>query len=206
MHLVCLDLEGVLIPEIWKGLASLTGIKALNRTTRDEPDYDVLMRYRLSILDEHGIGMKEIRQVVAGMEPLEGALPFLQWLQSNTQVIILSDTFFEFAQPLLHKLGNPTIFCHSLEIEPSGRIANYKLRQQDQKRLAVKGLRALNYEVIAAGDSYNDLSMLEAANDGIFFRPPPSIVKAHPHYPVTHTYQGLADAFNGFLNAAPYSE
>jgi phosphoserine / homoserine phosphotransferase len=205
MHLVCLDLEGVLIPEIWKGVASLTKIEALNRTTRDEPDYDVLMNYRLDILNKHQIGMNEIRQVIAGMEPLEGAIPFMQWLQKQTQVIILSDTFFEFAQPLLQKIGNPTIFCHSLDIEPSGRIADYELRQPDQKRLAVKGLREMNFDVIAAGDSYNDLSMLEAANHGILFRPPVAIEEAYPHYPVTQTHQELADALNLLLKSEPYS-
>lgn len=204
MYLVCLDLEGVLIPEIWKGLASLTKIEALNRTTRDEPDYDVLMKYRLDILDKHKIGMQEIRQVVASMEPLQGAIPFMQWLQERTQVIILSDTFFEFAQPLLKKLGNPTIFCHSLEIESSGRIANYVLRQPDQKRIAVKGLQNMNYEVISAGDSYNDLSMLSASNQGILFCPPASIVREYPDYPVTNTYQELAAEINKLLKSDPY--
>lgn len=204
MHLVCLDLEGVLIPEIWKGLASLTKIEALNRTTRDEPDYDVLMKYRLDILDKHKIGMHEIRQVVASMEPLQGAIPFMQWLQERTQVIILSDTFFEFAQPLLKKLGNPTIFCHSLEIESSGRIADYVLRQPDQKRIAVMGLQDMNFEVISAGDSYNDLSMLGASNQGILFCPPASIVQEYPDYPVTNTYQELAAEINKFLKSDPY--
>ncbi len=206
MHIVCLDLEGVLIPEIWKGLAKLTKIEALNRTTRDEPDYNVLMRYRLKILDEHGIGMKEIQEVVASMEPLDGALSFMRWLRNQTQVIILSDTFFEFAQPLLSKLENPTIFCHSLKIEPNGRIADYILRQEDQKRIAVNALKSLNYQVISAGDSYNDLTMLQNAHNGIFFRPPPSIVQEYPEFPVTQTYQQLADALNLHLGAEPYRE
>ena len=204
MNVVCLDLEGVLIPEIWKGLASLTQIDALNRTTRDEPDYNVLMQYRLKILDEYGIGMNEVREVVAGMDPLEGAIPFIQWLEGQTQVIILSDTFFEFAQPLLAKLGNPTIFCHSLIVESNGRIANYKLRQEDQKRIAVNGLKRMNFDVISAGDSYNDLTMLQSAHHGIFFRPPASIVQEYPEFPVTETYQELADALHHHIGGAPY--
>ena len=205
MHTVCLDLEGVLIPEIWKGLAKLTQIDALNRTTRDEPDYNVLMQYRLKILDEHGIGMNEIRKVVASMDPLEGAIPFLRWLRNQTQVIILSDTFYEFAQPLLAKLENPTIFCHSLEIESNGRIANYILRQEDQKRIAVNALKSMNYEIIAAGDSYNDLTMLQNAHHGIFFCPPASIVQEYPEFPVTETYAQLAEALNVHLKAAPFA-
>ena len=205
MHIVCLDLEGVLIPEIWKGLAQLTGIEALNRTTRDEPDYNVLMQYRLKILDEHGIGMKEIREVVASMEPLEGSVAFLRWLRNQTQVIILSDTFYEFAQPLLAKLDNPTIFCHSLEIEPSGRIANYVLRQEDQKRIAVNSLKGLNYEITSAGDSYNDLTMLQNSHHGVLFRPPASIVEEYPEFPVTETYVDLAAQLNVHLKAAPFA-
>lgn len=204
MNVVCLDLEGVLIPEIWKGLASLTKIDALNRTTRDEPDYNVLMRYRLDILDQHKIGMNEVREVVAGMDPLDGAIPFINWLRENTQVIILSDTFFEFAQPLLSKLGNPTIFCHTLEIEASGRIADYKLRQEDQKRIAVNGLKNMNFNVISAGDSYNDLTMLKASHQGIFFCPPDSIVEENPEIPVTKTYKDLADELNKHLQVTPY--
>lgn len=204
MHIVCLDLEGVLIPEIWKGLAKLTQIDALNRTTRDEPDYNVLMQYRLKILDEHDIGMNEIREVVASMDPLEGSIPFLRWLRNQTQVVILSDTFYEFARPLLAKLENPTIFCHSLEIEPSGRIANYILRQQDQKRIAVNALKSMNYEIIAAGDSYNDLTMLQNAHHGIFFCPPASIVEEYPEFPVTESYNQLAKALNVHLKAAPF--
>lgn len=205
MHLVCLDLEGVLIPEIWKGLASLTGIEALQRTTRDEPDYNVLMRYRLGILDEHGIGMREIQQVVASMQPLDGADSFLRWLRQHAQVIILSDTFYEFAQPLLQQLDNPTIFCHSLEIDEDRRITNYVLRQEDQKRHAVNALRELNYQVIAAGDSYNDLSMLQTAHHGIFFCPPSSIVAEYPEFPVTTTYAELAQALNQHLQVEPFS-
>jgi phosphoserine / homoserine phosphotransferase len=202
MHIVCLDLEGVLIPEVWKGLAHLTRIEALERTTRDEPDYDVLMQYRIKILDEHQIGMNEIRKVLESIEPLPGAVQFLDWLRSQTQVIILSDTFQEFAQPLMQHLGHPTIFCHELELEPSGRIAGYKLRQSDQKRHAVNALRGLNYQVTSAGDSFNDLSMLEASHHGILFRPPSSIVASHPQYPVTLNYQELADAIQSILGCA----
>lgn len=204
MHLVCLDLEGVLIPEIWKGLAQLTGIEALERTTRDEPDYNVLMRYRLRILDEHGIGMREIRQVVGSMAPLDGASHFLNWLRTHTQVIILSDTFYEFAQPLLDQLDHPTIFCHSLEIDSDDRITNYILRQEDQKRHAVNALRSLQYHIIAAGDSYNDLSMLESAHHGILFCPPASIVEAYPSFPVTRNYTELAAALNHHLNVPAF--
>ncbi len=204
MHIVCLDFEGVIIPEIWKGVAQLTEIDELNRTTRDEPIYSKLMDYRLEILDKHGIGMQEVQQVIDNLEPLEGAKSFLDWLRSETQVIILSDTFFEFAKPLLKKLDFPTIFCHSLEIEESGRIAGYRLRQDDQKRIAVQGLKSMNYQILSAGDSYNDLSMLEEAHQGVFFCPPDSIVEEYPQYPVTRTYAELAAQISPFINSAPY--
>ena len=194
VNLVCLDLEGVLIPEIWKGLAALTKIEALNRTTRDEPDYDVLMKYRLKILDEHKIGMNEVKEVVAQMDPLEGAVEFLNWLRAQTQVIILSDTFFEFAQPLLAKLGYPTVFCHNLEIAENGQILDYHLRQEDPKRHAVQNLQRMNFKVTAAGDSYNDLPMLLNADHSIFYCPPDSIIAEYPDIPVTTDYKGLADA------------
>lgn len=204
MHVVCLDLEGVLIPEIWKGVASLTGIEALNRTTRDEPDYDKLMHYRLEILDRHRIGMKEIRQVIGSIQPLEGAVAFLDWLRGQTQVIILSDTFYEFAQPLLGKLNHPTIFCHSLQIDSDSRITGYTLRQKDQKRKAVEALRSLNYEVISAGDSYNDLSMLKASNHGILFHPPEQIVRDFPQFPVTLSYSALGKELADRISSDPY--
>ena len=204
MHVVCLDLEGVLIPEIWKGVASLTGIEALNRTTRDEPDYDKLMHYRLEILDRHRIGMIEIRQVIGSIQPLEGAVAFLDWLRGQTQVIILSDTFYEFAQPLLGKLNHPTIFCHSLEIDSDSRITGYTLRQKDQKRKAVEALRSLNYEVISAGDSYNDLSMLKASNHGILFHPPEQIVRDFPQFPVTLSYSALGKELADRISSDPY--
>ena len=193
--IACLDLEGVLVPEIWINVAERTGIPALRRTTRDEPDYDKLMRGRLAILDEHHLGLPDIQAVIGTMEPLDGALDFLAWLRSRTQVIILSDTFVQFAQPLLAKLGWPTLFCNSLEVERSGRIAGYRLRIEDGKRRAVEALRALNFRVVAAGDSYNDTTMLGAAHAGILFSPPENVVADFPQFPVTRTYAELAAAF-----------
>ena len=191
----CLDLEGVLVPEIWINVAERTGIAALRRTTRDEPDYDKLMRGRLAILDEHGLGLPDIQAVIGGMEPLDGASAFLEWLRSRTQVVILSDTFAEFAQPLMRKLGWPTLFCHGLDVEPSGRIAGYRLRLADGKRKAVESLRALAFRTVAAGDSYNDTTMLGAADAGILFRPPANVVADFPQFPVTTTYNELRAAF-----------
>ena len=195
MIVACLDLEGVLVPEIWIGVAERTGIPALRRTTRDEPDYDKLMRGRLAILDEKKLGIREIEAVIAGMEPLPGALDFLAWLRERFQVLILSDTFYPFARPLMRKLGHPTLFAHDLEIEPSGRIANYRLRMPDQKRQSVLHLRDLNFRVIAAGDSYNDTSMLSAAHAGILFRPPANVAAEFPQFPVTMEYPELERAF-----------
>jgi phosphoserine / homoserine phosphotransferase len=191
----CLDLEGVLVPEIWINVAERTGIAALRRTTRDEPDYDVLMRGRLAILDEHELGLPDIQNVIAGMAPLDGALPFLDWLRSRTQVVILSDTFAEFAKPLMQKLGWPTLFCHGLEVAPSGRITGYRLRIDDGKRKAVESLRALNFRTVAAGDSYNDTTMLKAAHAGILFRPPQNVIDDFPQFPVTNSYEELRAAF-----------
>jgi len=193
--LACLDLEGVLVPEIWINVAERTGIPALRRTTRDEPDYDALMRGRLAILDEHKLGLPDIQAVIDTMAPLEGAEAFLGWLRERAQVIILSDTFAQFAQPLMRKLGFPTLFCHALEVAPSGRITGYTLRIDDGKRRAVEALRALNFRVVAAGDSYNDTSMLSAAHAGILFRPPANVVADFPHFPVTTTYEELQAAF-----------
>ena len=185
MIIACLDLEGVLVPEIWINVAERTGIEALRRTTRDEPDYDVLMRGRLEILDRNRLGIEDIQRVIAELDPLEGAGDFLDWLRARTQVIVLSDTFYQFAEPLMRKLGFPTLFCHDLEIEQGGRIANYRLRLPDQKRESVIHLRELNFQTIAAGDSYNDMSMLAVADAGILFRPPGNVVKEFPQYPVT---------------------
>jgi len=193
--LACLDLEGVLVPEIWINVAERTGIPALRRTTRDEPDYDKLMRGRLAILDEHELTLHDIQAVIDTMAPLEGAEAFLAWLRDRTQVIILSDTFAQFAAPLMRKLGFPTLFCHTLEVAQSGRITGYKLRIDDGKRRAVEALRALNFRVVAAGDSYNDTSMLGAADAGILFRPPANVIADFPQFPVTTTYAELRAAF-----------
>ena len=200
----CLDLEGVLVPEIWINVAERTGIAALRRTTRDEPDYDKLMRGRIAILDEHKLGLPDIQKVIATLDPLEGALDFIEWLRSRTQVIILSDTFAEFAQPLMRKLGWPTLFCHSLDVEPSGRIATHRLRIDDGKRRAVEALRSIAFRTVAAGDSYNDTSMLKAADAGILFRPPANVIADFPQFPVTTTYDQLRAAFvRGGAGAIP---
>jgi phosphoserine/homoserine phosphotransferase len=191
----CLDLEGVLVPEIWINVAEKTGIAALRRTTRDEPDYDKLMRGRLAILDDHGLGLPDIQAVIATMQPLEGAGDFLEWLRSRTQVVILSDTFEQFAAPLMRQLGWPTLFCHRLVVEPGGRIASYALRQQDAKRKAVEALRGLNFRTVATGDSYNDTTMLAAAHAGILYRPPQNVIDDFPQFPVTRTYAELRAAF-----------
>ena len=193
--IACLDLEGVLVPEIWIAVAERTGIAALRRTTRDEPDYDRLMRARLAILDEHRLGLGDIQAVIATLEPLDGALAFLEWLRSRTQVILLSDTFEQFATPLLRKLGWPTLFCNRLEVAPDGRITGYRLRIPDGKRRAVEALRALAFRVVAAGDSYNDTTMLAAADARILFRPPANVIADFPEFPVATTYAELRDAF-----------
>ena len=195
MQLACLDLEGVLIPEIWIGVADRTGIDALRATTRDIPDYDVLMRQRLRILDEHGIGIDQFQEVIGAMGPLEGAKDFLEWLKERFQVLILSDTFYEFAAPLMRQLDYPTLFCHKLTIEDSGRIADYHLRQPDQKRKSVEAFHQLNFQVIAAGDSYNDTTMLSEADRGILYRPPQNVIDEFPQFPVTTNYEELRAAF-----------
>ena len=194
MHVVCLDLEGVLVPEIWIGLAEKTGIESLRATTRDVPDYDQLMQQRLNLLDEKGMGFEELRQVAASLEPLDGAREFLDWLRGGFQVVILSDTFYELAGPLMKKLGWPTLLCHRLEVDDQGRISGYHLRQAQPKRAAVKALKSLNFCVLAVGDSYNDLDMLAEANAGILFRPPENVVRDAPDYPVTHDYEALQRA------------
>lgn len=196
MTIACLDLEGVLVPEIWINVAERTGISALRATTRDIPDYDELMRQRLRILDENQLGLPDVQAVIAGMAPLEGAKNFLDWLKSEFQVVILSDTFYEFAAPLMKQLDYPTLFCHQLEIDPeSGKITNYHLRQQDQKRKAVEAFHKLNFRVIAAGDSYNDTSMLGEADAGILFCPPENVIGEFPQFPVTRNYQEMKTAF-----------
>ena len=194
MDVVCLDVEGVLTPEIWINVAERTGIPELRATTRDIPDYDVLMRQRLAILDEHGLALRDIQSVIGQMGPLDGALDFLNWLRERYQVVLLSDTFYEFAAPLMEQLGYPTLLCHRLDIDEQGRIAGYRLRMRDQKRESVKAFRSLNYHVVAAGDSYNDTTMLAEANAGILFRPPDNVIAEFPQFPVTNTYAELQGA------------
>ena len=193
--IVCLDLEGVLVPEIWVNFAVKTGIEELKVTTREMPDYDALMMRRLKILDEHGLTLADIQAVIQAMGPLEGAAEFVAWLRERTQVIILSDTFYEFAHPLMRQLGYPTIFCNQLDIAPNGQIVNYKLRQPNQKKHAVAALKHLNFRVMAAGDAYNDTAMLAEAHAGFFFRPPDHLPKEFPQFPVTHTYDELQAQF-----------
>jgi phosphoserine/homoserine phosphotransferase len=195
VHVACLDLEGVLVPEVWINVAERTGIEALRRTTRDEPDYDKLMQGRLAILEQHGLGIREIQEVIARMAPLPGAGDFLAWLRERFPVVILSDTFYEFAAPLMRQLGWPTLFCHRLDIDARGRIRGYQLRLPDQKRLAVQALRQLAFSVIAVGDSYNDTAMLLEADAGILFRPPENVVREFPQLPVTRDYDALRAAF-----------
>lgn len=196
MIVACLDLEGVLIPEIWINFAERTGIEELKRTTRDEPDYDVLMKRRLEILAEEGLGLADIEAVIGQLEPLPGAPAFVDWLRERFQVLILSDTFYQFAKPLMAQLGFPTLFCHDLEIAADGRVSDYRIRLADQKRAAVKALHALNFQVIAAGDSYNDTAMLSEADAGILFRPPPNVIEEFPQFPVTTDYADLQKAFS----------
>ena len=190
--IVALDLEGVLVPEIWIAVAERTGIEALRRTTRDEPDYDLLMRGRLRLLAEHGLRLSDIEHVIGGLAPLPGARDFLDELRRRTQVVLLSDTFEQFARPLMAHLGWPMLLCHSLDVEDD-RIVDYRLRVVDQKRLAVEAFRALNYRVIAAGDSYNDTAMLAAAELGFLFRAPPHVVAEFPQFPAVETYAALLD-------------
>jgi phosphoserine/homoserine phosphotransferase len=191
MQILCLDLEGVLVPEIWIAFAEKTGVKALRRTTRDEPDYDVLMRYRLDVLDEHGFTLAQIQEVIATLEPLPGALAFVEQAREWGQFVVLSDTFTQFAGPLMKQLGHPTLLCHELEVEPNGKISDYRLRASDHKTKTVRALQGLNYEVIAAGDSYNDLGMLDAADHAILFRPPESLVTERPDLPVVIEHEEL---------------
>lgn len=191
MHVVCCDLEGVFVPEIWINVAQKTGIEELRLTTRDISDYDVLMKRRLKILEREHLNISDIQKVIASINPLEGAVEFLYWLRSVTQVIIVSDTFVQFAGPLMKKLGWPTLFCNSLTIGQDGSIENYNLRQKEGKKKAVIALKNLSYNVIAVGDSYNDIAMLKEADRGIFFRPPENIKSEFPELPVTYNYEEL---------------
>ena len=195
MEIACLDLEGVLIPEIWIGFAEKTGIEELKATTRDIPDYDVLMKQRLRLLQEHQLGLPDIQEVIATMSPLEGAQDFVKWLKERFQVIILSDTFYEFSQPLMRQLEFPTLFCHRLVADATGAIVDYKLRQKDPKRESVKAFHSLNYRVIAAGDSYNDTTMLAEADAGILFKAPANVIEEFPQFPAVHSYQELRQEF-----------
>ena len=200
MHMACLDLEGVLLPEVWIAVAEASGLPELRRTTRDEPDYDKLMRGRLEILDRHNLSLGDIQKVLATMQPLPGAKEFLVWLQSQTRVILLSDTFSQFAAPLIAQLDNPVLFCNELVVDGNGKIVNYQLRQKDQKRKSVEAFKSLNFEVIAVGDSYNDLSMMQTASHGILFRPPDSLLGKYPQFPVTRTYEELKSRFVELFN------
>ena len=194
MLAICLDLEGVLIPEIWINVAERTGVSELTRTTRDEPDYDRLMSYRLRILDQNDIKMGDITSTIESMDPMEGATEFLASLESRWPTLILSDTFSQFAKPMMKKLGNPTLLCHTLVIDETGRIEDWEIRYDDHKRKTVESLIEMNYQVIAAGDSYNDTSMLSAASAGILFRPPENVIEEFPQFPVAMDYSGLIDA------------
>lgn len=195
MELVCLDLEGVLVPEIWIAFAERTGIEALRATTRDEPDYDVLMRQRLRILDEHKLRMDDIQAVIASLEPLPGAIDFVAWVRERFQLVILSDTFYEFSQPLMRQLNWPTLFCHRLVTDAEGRVVDYKLRQVDPKRASVKAFHGLNYRVLAAGDSYNDTSMLGEADVGILIHAPQQVIDEFPQFRSVENLAALKQAF-----------
>ncbi len=195
VELACLDLEGVLIPEIWIAFAEKTGIEELKATTRDIPDYDVLMKQRLAILKKHHLGLNEIQAVISELSPLPGAPEFVDWLRERFQVVILSDTFYEFAQPLMRQLGFPTLLCHKLEVLASGEIADYKLRQKDPKRTSIKAFHGLQYRCIAAGDSYNDTTMLNEANAGILFNAPENVIKEFPQFPAVTGYENLKKEF-----------
>ena len=201
MHIVCADLEGVFVPEIWINVAERTGIEELRLTTRDISDYDVLMKKRLGILKTNNLKLHDITEVIDTMEPLEGALEFINWLRSVTQIIILSDTFVQFAGPLMRKLGWPTLFCHTLSIDSDGYIVGYNLRQQESKRGAVEALKNLNFKVIAMGDSYNDITMLKAADKGILFHPPDTVKEEFPEFQVSFGYDTLKTIISDTLVA-----
>jgi len=195
VEIACLDLEGVLVPEIWIEFAKVTGIESLKATTRDIPDYDVLMKQRIRILEENNLGLKEIQDVIATLKPLDGAVEFVDWLRERFQVIILSDTFYEFSQPLMRQLGFPTLLCHRLNIDERNRVAGYTLRQRDPKRQSVLALKTLYYRIIAAGDSYNDTTMLGEADQGILFHAPQNVIDQFPQFPAVHTYEDLKKEF-----------
>lgn len=202
MYIVCLDLEGVLVPEIWIAFAKETGISQLTRTTRDEPDYDKLMNWRIGILKEHGLGLKQIQETIAKIDPMPGAKEFLDELRRITQVIIISDTFTQFAGPLMEKLGRPTIFCNSLEVAADGEITGYKMRVKDSKLTTVRALQSIGYETVAAGDSHNDLAMIQAGKAGFLFRTTEQIKEEYPSLPAFETYEELLEAIKKAIGCA----
>lgn len=195
MEIACLDLEGVLVPEIWIKFAEKTGIDALKATTRDIPDYDELMTRRLEILAEHNLGLSEIQEVISTLSPLEGAADFVDWLRERFQVVILSDTFYEFAGPLMAQLGYPTLLCHKLTVDDSGKVSNYNLRQANPKRQAICAFKSIYYRTIAAGDSYNDTTMLSEADAGILFHAPDNVIREFPQFPAVQTFEDLKKEF-----------
>ena len=199
MYITCLDLEGVLVPEIWIAFAEASGIPELTRTTRDEPDYDKLMHWRLGILREHGLGLREIQETIAGIDPLPGAREFLDELRAFTQVIIISDTFTQFAAPLMKKLGWPTLFCNTLEVAPNGEITGFRMRTENSKLSTVRALQSIGFETIAAGDSYNDLAMIQAGRFGFLFRTTEQIKKDYPQIPAYETYKELMQGIRGAM-------
>jgi phosphoserine/homoserine phosphotransferase len=199
MHIICSDLEGVFVPEVWINVAERTGIEALRMTTRDEPDYDKLMNQRIRILEQHGLKLKDIQEVIAGIKPLDGALDFLWWIRKRTQAIIVSDTFAQFAEPLMEQLDRPTIFCHDLIVDEEDRIIGYKLRQPDPKKKVTQALQSLEYKVIAFGDSYNDTSMLLQADVGILFCPPDNVIRDFPQLPVCMNYEELREILEKYI-------
>jgi phosphoserine / homoserine phosphotransferase len=201
MHILCSDLEGVYVPEIWVNVAKQTGIEELKLTTRDISDYDVLMKGRLEILRKHGLTLQDIQKVISGLDPLPGALEFMNWLREQTQLIIVSDTFIEFADPLLKKLGRPTLLCHHLTTDEKGNITNYNLRQKDGKKNVVHSLQQLNYKVIAVGDSYNDIGMLRKADHGILFNPPQNVIDEHGDLDIVKSYNDLGKIISESLKS-----
>lgn len=199
MHIICSDLEGVWVPEVWINVAKKTGIDELKLTTRDIKDYDELMNYRLEILDKHNLTLKDIQEVIAMIKPYEGALETIKWLQRVSRLIIVSDTFVEFAEPLMKQLDFPTLLCHSLEVDENSKITGYKLRQKDPKRMVVQSLQSLNYEVIAFGDSYNDVSMLQQADKAFLYRPPQNVIDDYPQLKVATNYHEMSNLLNEMM-------
>ena len=200
MHSVCSDLEGIWVPEVWINVARTTGIDELKLTTRDIKNYDELMKHRLKVLKKNGLKLKDIQNVIGKIEPLDGALEMINWLKKKTRFVIVSDTFVEFADPLMNKLGRPLLFCNSLEVDSNNNIIGYKLRQKDQKRKVIQALKSLNYEVIAIGDSYNDISMLKEADKSILARPPQNVIDDYPEFPVVYEYEKLKDLLLEYFN------